>query len=126
MKGILRRRVMLLILIASVLTSASIAFAYPTIRFLSVPEKQQTYLLKQIYSINETYYKDVKLIQIHGKERWFQDGWFTTNRVIMIDKSGLDGFKGNLKHELTHNKCFSKQYKWDLRHNSKCFKDGLK
>ena len=101
--------------------------AYPKIEYLSIKDK--TPYEDAINSIPEQHFEGINKIQIYGIYRWGNaGGWFTTNRVIMIDKHSQDaglGFKSILEHELTHNKCYSKQYGWDLSHTSKCFKEGL-
>ena len=125
-RGKIPQAKLLLLVISLALVSFNFVYAYPKMQYLSINETEQQRLNNTIYSINETYYDGVRLIQLWGMERWYQDGWYTTGRVIMIDKGGLDTderFKYVLEHELTHNKCTKKV--WDFTHDSKCFIEGL-
>ena len=107
------------------LVMVSSVLAFPQLDYRSVSKEKQLDYDKVIRSIPKADYDGVVKVIIYGKEMWFEDGWFTDRRVIMVDNSGLYNFDKTLRHELTHNKCFQKKYGWDLSHDSKCFTNGL-
>ena len=92
------------------------------VSYRSVPEEQQLKYNKIIDKYNTT---EIVIIIVYGKSMWIQDGWFSTSRVIQIDKSGLERFDWVMEHEMIHNKYYRKKYGWDLSHDSDCFNNGL-
>lgn len=117
-------KILIILILFVVLLSVNIV-AFPSIDYLSIKEKDKQEYQKIINSIPKKHFEGIIKIQLIGIERWKEWGWFTTDRVILIDKDGLSELKYVLPHELIHNKCYTKGYKWDLSHESECFLEGL-